>query len=551
MRILEGKLENLQNSWAYTDGDIDTNRSDNPTLASLVTERYSRRQTMMGGTTALTTAVFGSTLLAACGPEDFSPPVVSVGSTVTTSAGRVVTLAGTATDNGTVAGSAWTQTAGPSVELTTVSAGSVRFIAPAVASATDLRFRFTATDDKGQVGTTETIVTVMPATLGFNPVAKSLEDVVKIPDGYSMAVIYRLGDPLAAGVPAYANNGSDTDFARRAGDHHDALSFFGLAASGTARDPASNTRGLLVMNHENISEQYLHPNGVTSTGGVRPESEVIKEIEAHGVSVVEVSEGAGRAWAVNPSSALNRRITPNTPMVFNGPVRGNALLKTAYSTDGTRGRGTINNCANGYAPWGTYLTCEENWSGYFRRPAATDNPVRLAAGGINPKSVTSLARYGVTSSTGNYGWSTVTPANAADTIFARWIATASAAAPADGSGDWRNEPNHFGWVVEIDPYDPASTPRKRTALGRMGHEGAWPSRTGRGRAACFLHRATTRATNTSTSSFRQPTGTRLTPIALTVWRSATSTLIAARCWWRSSAATAPAPGCRWCTDRAR
>jgi secreted PhoX family phosphatase len=154
-------------------------------------------------------------------------------------------------------------------------------------------------------------------------------------------------------------------------------------------------------------------------------------------------------------------------MVLNGPVRGSALVRTAFSPDGTRGRGTINNCANGITPWGTNLTCEENWAGYFRRPAATDNPRRSA------KEVAGLARYGVNSATGNYGWASVTPAVGSNTSFRRWDATVDPAA-AGPAGDFRNEPNQFGWVVEVDPYDAVSRPRKRTALGRMAHEGAWP-----------------------------------------------------------------------------
>ena len=228
------------------------------------------------------------------------------------------------------------------------------------------------------------------------------------------------------------------------------------------------------MNHENILPAYLHPNGPTAPGGIRPEAEAIKEIEAHGVSVVEVSQNADGQWGYNQSSTFNRRLTPNTPMTFHGPARGNALLRTLHSPDGTQGRGTIHNCANGFTPWGTSLTCEENWAGYFKRPSATDNPARLAAGGINPKSVASLSRYGVNSSSGNYGWSTVTPAGGG-TLFSRWNAAIDAAAAPDGTGDFRNEPNQLGWVVEMDPYDPTSVPRKRTALGRMGHEGCWPS----------------------------------------------------------------------------
>ncbi|MBB6124885.1 PhoX family protein [Sphingobium subterraneum] len=460
--------------FGYSDGDIDTNHSANPMLSHIVDERYSRRQTLMGGLSATALALFGTTMLSACG-DDNAAPVVNAGQNGTANSGRVVTLAGTATDDKAVSNVSWTQLSGPTVTLTGATTNSATFLAPSVSAATDLKFRFTATDDKGKATSAETTVTVSPATLGFTAVPKNLNDVVTVPTGYTVSVLYRLGDPIAAGTAAYANDGSDTDFAKRAGDHHDGMYFFGLAATGTTRDDASNTRGVLVMNHENITQVYLHPNGPTSTGGVRPEAEAIKEIEAHGVSIVEVTQAAGGAWSYAQNSSLNRRITPNTAVAINGPARGSALMKTAFSTDGTQGRGTINNCAVGHTFWGTYLTCEENWAGYFRRPTGTDNPARLAAGGINPKSITSLTRYGVTSSSGNYGWATVVPSTAS-TLFSRWNASVDATKAADGTGDFRNEPNQFGWVVEIDPYDPASTPRKRTALGRMGHEGCWPSR---------------------------------------------------------------------------
>ncbi len=463
----------LTESMDYTDGDIDTNRSDNPTLQSLVDQRYSRRQTLMGGISATTMAVFGAGMLSACGGED-SAPSVGAGDSTTSSSGRVVTLTASAMGDD-LSGTTWTQTAGPSVTLIDADKTTARFLAPSVAGATDLKFNFTATNSKGKSTSVQTTVTVMPATLGFTPVAKNRHDVVTVPEGYSVSVLYRTGDPLATGVPAYANNGTDSNFAQRAGDQHDALYYFGLAASGNARDDNNSSRGLLVMNHENIVPAYLHPAGPTTVGGARPQAEALKEIEAHGVSVVEISTSAAGAWSYNQASTFNRRITPNTPMVIKGPAAGNVLMKTAYSTDGTSARGTINNCANGYTPWGTSLTCEENWAGYFRRPTATDNPARIAAGGVNAKSVASLSRYGVTSGAGSYGWSTVSAAPG-DTRFARWNATVNPATAADGTGDFRNEPNQFGWVVEFDPYDPASVPRKRTAIGRMGHEGCWPSR---------------------------------------------------------------------------
>ena len=141
-------------------------------------------------------------------------------------------------------------------------------------------------------------------------------------------------------------------------------------------------------------------------------------------------------------------------------------MRTKFSTDGTRTRGTINNCANGYTPWGTYLTCEENWAFYFKR-AAGDNANRTAA------EVTALNRYGITQgAAGNYGWTTVVPTDPNDTTFARWDAT-KLGTSTDGTDDFRNVPNTFGWNVEIDPFNPTSTPKKRTAMGRFAHEGAW------------------------------------------------------------------------------
>ena len=130
------------------------------------------------------------------------------------------------------------------------------------------------------------------------------------------------------------------------------MTYFGLSASGTAPDPSGSTRGLLVLNHENITQAYLHPNGATTVAGARPEAEALKEMECHGVSVIEVNRTAG-TWSYAQASALNRRVTPLTPTSFSGPARGAAALRTVYSPDGTAGRGTINNCANGTMPWQT------------------------------------------------------------------------------------------------------------------------------------------------------------------------------------------------------
>ena len=308
-------------------------------------------------------------------------------------------------------------------------------------------------------------------SLSFNPVAKSLADVVSVPAGYSVTVLTPTGEALTPSTPAYVGDGSETgdSYAFRSGDHHDGMYYFGLSADGSRPDPRNSRRGLLCVNHENITQPFLHPNGATVVGGVRTVAdEVIKEMNAHGVSITELVPGPSRATPVafNRNSRFNRRITSLTDMVLSGPVAGDAQLVTRYSPNGTRTRGTVNNCANGFTPWGTYLTCEENWAFYFRR-SATDNASRSAA------EVVALNRYGLTQgAAGNYGWTTVVPQDPNDTRFSRWDATVTGATAAD---DFRNAPNTFGWVVEIDPYDPQSTPRKRTAMARFFHEGAWPA----------------------------------------------------------------------------
>lgn len=150
-------------------------------------------------------------------------------------------------------------------------------------------------------------------------------------------------------------------------------------------------------------------------------------------------------------------------MKLSGPAAGTPAMITKYSPNGTMTRGTVNNCSCGYTPWGTYLTCEENWAGYFRR-ASSDDANRSA------KELTSFARYGV-AGTGRELWATASP-DTADNAYGRWNAERLGASE-DGSDDYRNVPNTFGWVVEIDPFVTASVPRKRTALGRMAHEGCW------------------------------------------------------------------------------
>jgi len=306
-----------------------------------------------------------------------------------------------------------------------------------------------------------------PASLGFDAVAKSVADTVAVPAGYTATVLYALGDPIATNVGPYKNDGTDaaTSFAYRAGDHHDGMHYFGLGSDGKYSASASD-RGLLCLNHEAITPLFLHPTGptISGTGAAAARTlpdEVLREYYLHGVSVVQVNRNAQGQWTYAQGSAFNRRVHTLTDLVLSGPAAGTSYMVTKYSPNGTRTRGTVNNCANGYTPWGTYLTCEENWFGYFRRITATDNANR------NAKELVSLARYSVAGN-GRELWATVTP-DTPDNMYGRWIAEVTGATPAD---DYRNGPNTYGWNVEIDPFDPNSTPKKRTAMGRFVHEGA-------------------------------------------------------------------------------
>ena len=309
--------------------------------------------------------------------------------------------------------------------------------------------------------------------LGFKAVNKSLMDRLTVPEGYTATVIYATGDPLDTSVGDYKNDGTDGNFARRAGEHHDSLHYFGMSADGT-RDNNSLDRALLVVNHENITGtvKFLHPAGQTNiaaNSGARPESEVVKEIEAQGVSVVELRKTNGQYEYVKASS-FNRRITGATPMELSGPARGSAFMRTVFSPNGTQTRGTINNCAHGVTPWGTYLTCEENWAGYFIRN--TDAAARTQ------RDNSALLRNGIRPGASGFAhnrWASVVAADTSTTQFSRWDCTATVDKPSDGTGDFRNAPNTFGYVVEIDPFNPASVPVKRTGLGRRANEGASPS----------------------------------------------------------------------------
>ncbi len=284
--------------------------------------------------------------------------------------------------------------------------------------------------------------------LGFTALATSRADTITLPAGYTATAFVPWGTPLTGSMPAYKPDASNTgaDQEQQVGAHHDGVYFFPIDANTTN---TSSTEGLLVMNHEYIDPALIHTNGQT-LGATRPADEVRKEIAAHGVSVIHIRKNAS-SWEVVNGSPFNRRITGATPMDIRGPAAGDAKLATKYSPNGTATRGTLNNCGMGSTPWNTYLTAEENWAGYF-----VNKDANLAR---------EHKRYGVSTKNGRYFWEV---ADSGADEYLRFDASANGASALE---DYRNEPNTFGWMVEIDPFDPEGRPQKRTALGRFGHEG--------------------------------------------------------------------------------
>jgi hypothetical protein len=279
--------------------------------------------------------------------------------------------------------------------------------------------------------------------LGFEPVPVATDDVVHVPDGYVAEVIYAWGDPVSDG-PAFAQDASNSaaDQELQAGMHHDGMHFFAMPAR-----PGERQRGLLAVNHEYADDGLLHPDGMRTW----TPDKVRKSQAAHGVSIVELRQRADGGWEVVRPSRYGRRITATTPMAIAGPAAGHPWIRTDADPAGTRVLGTFNNCANGFTPWGTYLTCEENFYAYFVHGG--DVPV-------------AQRRYGITAKGHGYRW------HEHDERF--------------DAQRHPHEPNRFGWVVEIDPFDPASVPVKRTALGRFCHEGAANALARDGRVVVYM-----------------------------------------------------------------
>ncbi len=337
---------------------------------------------------------------------------------------------------------------------------------------TGLAFLIDTVKHDGQVAAAATDL-----RLSFAPVAKSIADSLTVPAGYTAKVLLATGDPIKSNVTPFKNDGTDNDLEVRAGDHHDAMHYFGMNQAGNGWDANGVDRALLCINHE-VSEDlgFIHTNGPDNSGqdntNPRPSMEIDKEVAAHGVTIIEITK-QGSTYQLNKGSRYNRRITAATEFAISGPGKGSPMMATAFSPTGDKTRGTINNCGHGYTPWGTYLSGEENWAGYFHRREA--DTARTA------KEVTSFKRYGIGNATsGRYNWSL---SYKTDTdLYRRWSANKVGNTATE---DFRNEPNAFGWVVEIDPFNPNATPKKRTAIGRFAHEGCWPAKIVAGQPLVF------------------------------------------------------------------
>ena len=306
--------------------------------------------------------------------------------------------------------------------------------------------------------------TTKPALkLGFNSIPGSLTDACTVA-AVTPPTSWHLGARrLNSSAAAWKSDGSNTsvDQANAVGMHHDGMRFFPINGS--------STDGLIAINHEYIDQAALHPAGATVVGGIRTViDEVRKEINAHGAGVMRVTKISGR-WQVIENDPLNRRFTTATVMDLSGPMQGTDHVKTKFSPTGVQTRGTNNNCGNGYTPWGTYLTCEENWPGIF-----------VNKSGARPAD---QVRIGVATANGNYRWETAAgdPSEVAEE-FSRFDITPSGATATD---DYRNEASTYGYIVEIDPYNASTRAVKRTALGRFRHEGCWPGLTTAGKPVVF------------------------------------------------------------------
>ena len=286
--------------------------------------------------------------------------------------------------------------------------------------------------------------------LGFTPVPANTVDDVILPDGYAYDVLIRWGDPLFDRSPTF-QFGDQTARAQR--------QQFGYNCDYVGFLPITPHRGLLFVNHEYTNTELMFRHWNPQATNPRQREIVDIELAAHGATVLEIVRDSDRGrWRYVRGGRYNRRLTATTPMRLTGPAAGHPLLRTSADRTGRAVRGMLSNCAGGTTPWGTFLSAEENFDQYFVN--AGESPPRVRA--IHQ-------RYGIKAGipeAGHRRW---------DRFYSRFDL---AKAP--------NEALRFGWVVEVDPFDPDFVPRKRTALGRMKHEGAEISMTEDNRPVAYM-----------------------------------------------------------------
>lgn len=268
--------------------------------------------------------------------------------------------------------------------------------------------------------------------LDFEPVAPNDVDALVTPPGYEQGVVIRWGDPVVPGAPAF-------DFANQTAAAQAKQFGFNNDFCGLVPMPGCRDRWLMVSNHEYTTESAMF-FGYDANNPTRAQAEIAWA--AHGLSVVVVEKNRRGGLEYKLDRHYNRRITLTTPFVVRGPAAGSKYLKTSADPTGTRVLGTQNNCAGGVTPWGTILSGEENFNQYLANASSITDPVTKARND----------RYGITGAASQRKWERFDP---------RFDLSKEP-----------NEANRFGWIVEIDPLDPTSTPVKHTALGRFKHEGA-------------------------------------------------------------------------------
>jgi secreted PhoX family phosphatase len=279
--------------------------------------------------------------------------------------------------------------------------------------------------------------------LGFDSIAAATTDALTLPPGYKSSVLISWGQPLQKNAPEFdpSGNGTARDQDMQFGDNNDGMSLFPF--------PGDENRALMAINNEYTNYRYLFAHG----GQPQSAEDVHKAQASEGVSVIEVKRQGGQ-WQFVQTSRYNRRIHGNTPIELSGPAAGHQLLKTSADKSGKKVLGTFQNCANGMTPWGTYLTCEENFTDCFGSSKA------------DLQFDEAQKRYGATVTSREINWHLFDP---------RFDLAKNP-----------NELNRHGWVVEIDPFDPESTPVKRTALGRFKHENAALAQTKDGHAVVYM-----------------------------------------------------------------